>query len=248
MQGLEAGSNHLQHRTGSGQRGQQGRLVVPFRGRLHGPRVWRVLRSYWSAGVLGLCGNVQRRVLVQPALHHRLRWQGDRAARGEPVATQPSAATADSTRNCILIPSAIAASWYRGNCVAAAASSVATHASRHDHRSASSGIATQRGLPGVAAAAAFAAAAARNCVRLASAHSTPRRCGAGIAAAAADASWSHLSSAGPSAWRCLRHISAATDHHALPRLPVPDCRLHHHIVQRDRGYRRRWYVSLQHRR
>jgi hypothetical protein len=27
-----------------------------------------------------------------------------------------------------------------------------------------------------------------------------------------------------------------------------DCRLHHHIVQRDRGYRRRWCVSLQHRR
>ena len=236
VQGLEARRNNLQHRTGSGQHGQQGRLVVPFVRRLYGPCVWRVLRRDWPAGVLRLRGNVQRRVCVQSALHHRLQWQGNRAARRR---IDTAAVPPDPAGHGLLLPATVTASWYRCHRITPTPSSFATHAARNEHRLAASSASTQRGVLAVAAAVAVAAAAARNRVRLAAAVA-PSWCGVpAIASAAANAPWRFFAATCTAAWCGLRH--------AVSRVPLSDRGMHHDLVQRDRTYRGRWRVSLQHR-
>lgn len=84
MHGVEACGNHLQHGSGSGQYGKQRRLGLPLFGWIHRPHLWCVLRSHVATSVLRLRWSVQRRryVLLQPALCHQLRGQGNRAACG----------------------------------------------------------------------------------------------------------------------------------------------------------------------
>ena len=249
MQGLEAGSHNLQHRTCSGLHGKQRRLVVSVLRWFHGSNFWRVLRRDWPASVLRLRGIVQRGfVHLQTTLHHRLQRQGDCAACGGLAAAKPTAITAHTARYGLLIPAAVAASWYGGRRIAASAPSVASHAARNEHRIAASSAATQRGILDIAAASAFAAAAARNCVRVASTCSSTGRGVSAVVAATANASGSCLPATRLATWSGLRRVSAsAANHHAVSRLPVPDCGMLDDLVQRDRSYRGRWCVSLQHR-
>jgi hypothetical protein len=180
---------------------------------------------------------VQRRVCVQSALHHRLQWQGDRAARSW---LDAAAVPANTAGDGLLFPAAVAASWYGGHRIAATAPSVATHAARYEHRIAAPSAATQRGVLAVAAAAAVATAAARNRVRLAAAVAPSWRGVPAIASAAANATWSFFAATRTAAWSGLRH--------AISRVPLPDRGMHHDLVQRDRTNRGRWRVPLQHRR
>ena len=106
---------------------------------LHGSNFWRILRRDRPAGVLRLRGTVQRRVCAQSSLHHRLQWQRDRAARSRLAAAAVPAYTAGDG---LLVPAAVAASWYGGHRIAASAPSVATHAARYEHRLAASSAAT----------------------------------------------------------------------------------------------------------
>jgi hypothetical protein len=249
VQGLEARSNHLQHRTCSGQHRKQRRLVVSVLGWFHGSYFWRVLRRGWPASVLRLRKILQRGfVHLQTSLHHRLQRQGDRTTRCGPATTTKPTATHAAWYG-LLVPAAVAAPRYSGNRITATPSSFATHTARNNHRIASSVATAKRGVLDVSAATAVAASTARNSVRVAPAFATSG-CGVpAIASAAAHAARSCFAATRTAAWRGLRHVSASTaNHHAVSRLPVPDCGMLDDLVQRDRGYRGRWRVSLQHRR
>jgi hypothetical protein len=206
VQGLEAGSNHLQHRTNPSQRDQQSELGVPFIWWLYGSHLWSVLRRRVTAGVLRLCGIVQRSVQVRSSFHHRLQWQGDRAARSWlDAAAVPTNATGDG----LLVPAAVAASRYCGHRIAATAPSVATHAARNEHRLAASRASTQRGVLAVAAATTVATAAARNRVRVSPAFAPSWRGVPAIAAAATHATRRFFAATRTAAGRGLRAFPAA---------------------------------------
>ena len=206
MQGLEAGSHNLQHRTDTSQRDQQSELGVPFIWWLYGSHFWRVLRRRVTAGVLRLRGIVQRSVQVQSSLHHRLQRQGDRTAS---CRFDAAAVPANTAGYGILVPAAVAASWYCGHRIATSASSVATHAARNNHRLATSVATAQRGVLAVAAAAAVATLAARNRVRVAPARSSAG-CGVpAVATATAHATRRCFATTRTSAGRGLRAFPTA---------------------------------------